>query len=175
MTLSHTATVHTMNTHKFFSWTSRTRSAGTPQIQKSNNSLNRDEIISNIQTMIHHPRSLTRHTPKWHPPTHALPGLTKHSLSIQVQRYRVGSVAAQSIRVLEPYRNPAYLVIASFENGRGHFGICHQWITDIVGEDCIDCVHLLPDDDQFMFAWVVDSQFQPMHSPQALFDSRSAA
>lgn len=130
--------------------------------------------LATITSVLRHPRSLARPNPTWRPPTIALshPAVAGiDQLNVTVTRRRVGPNVQARIKGFGEQRRPAYLVSLRFSHPRATCAapeVAEAWIRALMGAD-VDCVHVLEDEYAPTFLWMIDAQYQPVHSPTSLF------
>ncbi|MCQ9351991.1 hypothetical protein NQ015_03775 [Corynebacterium sp. 153RC1] len=136
------------------------------------------QTLSKVGMALHHPRSLARPTPTWRPPTFHLPQLPgEDDLQVSITRRRVGAKAKARLQGFGE-APPAYLITARVTSPKGYYvqpNIAEAWVRALVGEQRIDCVHVIESGQAATFLWLVDGHFQPLHSPARMFQSFAEA
>ena len=139
------------------------------------------DLLCDVWSIIKHPRSLARPNANWQAPVKQLPAIDTlkflpwaKDLQLSVTRLRVGPKIRHQLHVFNEAtkRQAAYIITVQFHSplARGipqYF--TEGWIHAVVGEKYLDCVHHLTGHVTSTYIWVVDSQFQPIHSPASLF------
>ncbi|AKE38902.1 Hypothetical protein NG00_00839 [Corynebacterium camporealensis] len=135
--------------------------------------------IEALQTILRHPRSLARPTPHWRPPQKKLPGINGNPpLVAAITRHRVGARAKARIRGFGEKRTPAYLISLRITDPTGAAvepGLAEAWTRALLPAQEIDAVHEIGTGYASTFLWLVDSDYQPVHSPISLFSGFSEA
>lgn len=139
--------------------------------------------LSDIHSIIHHPRSLARPMASWRPPSKRVPltdgtARTREMLNLTVTRHRVGDRARARVLGYTGDREPAYLVSVrvTAPNGRDiSAAVAEAWVRAIVGEDNVHAVHEVGSSHAPTFVWMVDGHFSPVPSPASLFGGVSDA
>lgn len=131
------------------------------------------ETVSSISAIIHHPRSLARPTPTWRPPIQQLPPTPNGGdYSMSITRHRVGARVKARIRGFGESRIPAYLITIRIT---GNFGqvvdpaTSEGWIRTLIPAEEAGAVHEISRGPNATYVWLVDSAFEPVHSPESLF------
>lgn len=129
--------------------------------------------LTQIISLMRHPRSLARPLASWRPPSLPLPALARHdSLTLTLSRMRVGDTAREVIRDTGEIRSPAYLITVRLSSPEGHRvprALAEGWVRALLDDDKIIAVHELPDEPTPTFCWLADSRFIPVPSPASLF------
>ncbi|WIM69458.1 hypothetical protein [Corynebacterium suedekumii] len=129
--------------------------------------------LADVASIMHHPRSLARPMPNWRPPSKRLPGvLGAGPLTAAVTRHRVGEQVKARIRGYGEDRQPAYLVTVRVTDPAGgpvDPDLAEGWVRALVDDAVVDAVHEVTVGHAPTFVWLVDSHYQPVHSPASLF------
>ncbi|AZA11185.1 hypothetical protein [Corynebacterium gerontici] len=132
------------------------------------------QTLAKITSVLRHPRSLARPNPTWRPPTLSIPfpsGDGLDQVNLTITRRRVGPNAQARIKGFGEQRRPAYVISLRFSHPEATVAppeVAEAWIRALMGVD-VDCVHVLEDEYAPTFLWMVDAQYQPLHSPASLF------
>lgn len=132
-----------------------------------------------LAAIMHHPRSLSRATAAWRPPSKTLPRFGGGGeLTAAVTRRRVGPKAQARIRGYGETQVPAYLVELRLSDPSGlpaDRRFTEAWVRALVPEDAISAVHELPSARAATYVWLVDGKFNPIASPSSMFEGLTAA
>lgn len=135
--------------------------------------------LHDLDSIIHHPRSLARPVASWRPPSKVTPRAPDvPPLSIAVTRHRVGEVARQRVLEYGSARTPAYLIslrITDPQGGRVASLAAEAWVRALVGEGHVRSVHEIGGGQSPMYVWMADGEFTPVRSPASLYAGFSAA
>ncbi|WP_053546109.1 hypothetical protein [Corynebacterium deserti] len=136
--------------------------------------------LTDVSSMMRHPRSLARSIPTWRPPSIPLPTLPgEDSLTLTLSRHRAGPAARQIIRDFGETRQAAYLITVRISSPEGYKvsnRLAEGWIRALTNSAEAGSIHQLTDESTPTFCWIVDAHFTPIKSPAYLFEmSRSAA
>lgn len=137
------------------------------------------DVVAAVNSVIRHPRSLSRPTASWRPPVIKLPRTDNGpQLSVAVTRRRVGPRAKARIRGFGQEQVPAYLVELRISDTTG-FPVdrllTEAWVRSFIPEDVAHTVHELPSTRAANYVWLVDGTFAPIESPSSLFEGLAAA
>ena len=129
--------------------------------------------LSDIHSILHHPRSLARPVATWRPPSKQLPD----GLTITLTRHRVGERVKARVLGFGEEREPAYLLTVRITDPRGAVDPVRAegWVRALVENSLVDAVHEVPSGRAATFVWLSDAAYRPVHSPAALFAGFSAA
>ncbi|AGG66517.1 hypothetical protein H924_05355 [Corynebacterium callunae DSM 20147] len=129
--------------------------------------------LSDIHSMMRHPRSLARAIPTWRPPSLTLPTLAGHDqLKLTLSRHRAGPAARRIVKEAGATREPAYLITARISSPEGFkvsSKLAEGWIRALLNNAGTHSVHELIDEPTPTFCWLVDADFRPVYSPASLF------
>ncbi|MBZ8177044.1 hypothetical protein GP475_04710 [Corynebacterium poyangense] len=129
-------------------------------------------VIQKFTSILRHPRSLARPTALWRPPILQLAARGYPDLQATVTRYRVGPKTRARVRGFGEARVPAYLVVLRLSRPDAQ-AVSHPlakgWIRALVGAGRAEAVHELSDSHTPMYCWLIDANFEPVHSPASLF------
>lgn len=131
------------------------------------------ETLRDIQSILHHPRSLARPAANWRPPSTTLPD----GLTMTVTRHRVGARVKARILGFGEEREPSYLVTVRITDPDGPVDPVRAegWVRALVDNDLVDAVHEVPSGRAATFVWLIDARYLPVHSPAAMFAGLTAA
>lgn len=137
------------------------------------------DLIADISSIMHHPRSLARPIPSWRPPTKTLPGTHgSPPLTIAISRHRVGPRVKARLQGYGETRTPAYVMSARITDPAGNLvssAIAEEWVRAILPRRHDGSVHELSSQTAKTYIWIVDGKFTPLQSPAAMFEAASAA
>ena len=135
--------------------------------------------LHDLDSIIHHPRSLARPVASWRPPSKATPRAPGvPALSIAVTRHRVGATARQRVLEYGSTRTPAYLIslrITDPRGGRVSSLAAEAWVRALVGESHVRSVHEIGAGQSPTYVWMADGHFTPVRSPASLYAGFSDA
>lgn len=135
--------------------------------------------VDALQAIAHHPRSLSRPTAAWRPPTKTLPRLgSGPQLAAAITRRRVGPRARARIRGYGQTQVPAYLIEVRVSDTAGVAvdpRIAEAWIRTMVPPESAGAIHELSGGRSLSYVWLVDGQFNPIDSPSSMFEGLTAA
>ncbi|ANE05297.1 hypothetical protein [Corynebacterium crudilactis] len=130
--------------------------------------------LTDIASMMRHPRSLARSIPTWRPPSIQLPPPPgEDPLVLTLSRHRAGPAARKIVREFGENRQPAYLITVRITNPMGYKvsnRIAEGWVRAILGSTKSSTVHQLTDEPTPTFCWLIDAHFDPVPSPSSLFE-----
>ncbi|WP_146128830.1 hypothetical protein [Corynebacterium sp. 13CS0277] len=160
----------------------RTEAAHTPMSLAERTQVverNHRDTLSALESIIAHPRALTRDSLHWRAPQKKLPAAGDcPPLIVTLQRTRLGDLARQSIRHFGEERDAAFLITARFTSPTGQPVApqwAHTWVRALLGGAASFDIHELLDASAPTLCWVTDRRLEPLRSPGALFDRASAA
>ena len=137
------------------------------------------DAVAALRSIIHHPRSLARPTSTWRPPTKSLPPIgSGPRLKAALTRRRVGPRARARLRSYGPTQVPACLVDLHLTDASGQPPDCRvteAWVRALVPDGAIEAVHEVPSLRAVSYVWLVDSDFNPVAAPAAMFANLPAA
>ncbi|MHA2788674.1 hypothetical protein ACXZ66_05940 [Corynebacterium sp. S7] len=137
------------------------------------------ELLSQISSILHHPRSLARPLASWRPPTKALPGIAGGApLTMAISRHRVGPRVQARLQGYGETRHPAYLISIRITDPTGSPAprdIAEEWIRALLPLNIEGAVHELSSHTAVTYVWIVDGKFQPLQSPASMFQESAAA
>ncbi|WP_018295843.1 hypothetical protein [Corynebacterium lubricantis] len=137
------------------------------------------ELLSEISSILHHPRSLARPISSWRPPTKTLPGVFGGGpLTMAISRHRVGPRVQARLQGYGETRTPAYLITIRITDPAGFpapRSTAEEWIRALLPENIEGAVHELSSHTAVTYVWIVDSKFQPLQSPASMFQASAAA
>ncbi|MDO4686004.1 MAG: hypothetical protein Q4A92_05605 [Corynebacterium sp.] len=135
--------------------------------------------------IIAHPRSLSRTTPTWRPPSIHLPSATtpkEPALVLTITRHRIDAHAKSTLRAWDPTTSllhvPAFILtfrITSRDGAQVHHHVAESWVRAILPELSESTLHQHVDASAPTFSIVLDGRFHPLPSPAALFADSNAA
>ncbi|WP_080795535.1 hypothetical protein [Corynebacterium pacaense] len=136
-------------------------------------------VLSDVGSMMRHPRSLARPIPTWRPPRIQLPPLPgTDPLSLTLSRHCVGRETRDLLTASGGEGEPAYLITVRLSNADGYrvsAPLAEGWVRALLTGQNITSVHELRDEATPTFCWLVDSHFLPVPSPASLFQGRARA
>lgn len=139
------------------------------------------EVVKGLRSIIRHPRSLARPMPQWRPPSTRLPALPAtgaRELTMAITRHRVGPRAQARVRGFGEQREPAYMVSVRLSDPSGMPltpRVAEGWVRSLIDFSRADAIHEISSGTAATFVWLVDRDFEPIHSPTSLFEGHSAA
>jgi len=139
------------------------------------------DTIKSIAAIMHHPRSLARPTPTWRPPIKQLPTLAggpSGEYCMSITRHRVGARVKARVRGFGQDRIPAYLITIRITENFGQPvepAVAEGWVRTLVPAEMAGAVHEVSRGPNATYVWLVDSSYQPVHSPESLFAGFSQA
>lgn len=139
------------------------------------------EALGQMSMMLRHPRSLSRPSASWRPPSLKLPRIAGFpSLRASVTRMRVGPRAQARVLGYGQTRTPAFLLTVRITDPLGSpvsEAVSEAWIRALLGEARIEAVHELDglDGSSPTFVWLADGSYRPIPSPASLFAGFSDA
>ena len=139
------------------------------------------DTINSIAAIMHHPRSLARPTPTWRPPIKQLPtpaGGPGGEYCMSITRHRVGTRVKARVRGFGQNRIPAYLITIRITENFGQPvdpAVAEGWVRTLVPAEMVGAVHEVSRGPNATYVWLVDSSYQPVHSPESLFTGFSQA
>lgn len=137
------------------------------------------ETVEKITTVLRHPRSLARPTATWRPPVLRLPGVAgQQPLVAAMTRHRVGKRVRARIRGYGERRAPAYLLSVRITDPHDRevpAALAEGWIRSLIDPALAGTVHEIEGYGAATYVWLVDSAFNPVHSPNSLFEGFAAA
>ncbi|HJD77576.1 hypothetical protein SAMN06295981_2499 [Corynebacterium pollutisoli] len=133
----------------------------------------RADTLRDLQSILHHPRSLARPQASWRPPGKQLPD----GLTMTLTRHRVSERVKARVLGFGEEREPAYLITVRITDQHGAVDPVRAegWVRALVENSLVDAVHEVPSGRAATFVWLVDAAFHPVHSPASLFAGFSAA
>lgn len=136
--------------------------------------------LATIGSILHHPRSLARPMANWRPPLAHLKVGKHRMLTAAISRYRVGRLVQSRVRGYGEQRTPAYVVSIRITDPTGTappIPLAEAWIRAVVPENLISAVHQISADHETarIYAWLVDANYVPVHSPASIFAGFSQA
>lgn len=135
--------------------------------------------VDALQAIAHHPRSLSRPTAAWRPPTKTLPRFGGGpQLTAAITRRRVGPRARARIRGYGQTQVPAYLIEVRVCDTAGvpvDARLAEAWIRTMVPPESAGAIHELSGGRSLSYVWLVDGQFNPIESPSSMFEGLTAA
>lgn len=137
------------------------------------------ETVEKIHAILHHPRSLARPTAAWRPPVLKLPGVAgQPPLIAAMTRRRVGERVRARVRGFGERRAPAYLLSVRITDPHDRevpAALAEGWIRSLIEPALAGAVHEIEGGGATTYVWLVDSAFNPVHSPNSLFEGFAAA
>ncbi|APT84521.1 hypothetical protein CAQU_05020 [Corynebacterium aquilae DSM 44791] len=132
-----------------------------------------------MESIIAHPRALTRTSGTWRPPSKKLPAVADcPPLTVSLQRLRLGHTAKDIIRTSGEIRQPAFLISARFSSPQGHpveAEWAQGWVRALLSGAASFDIHELLGESSPTLCWVTNRHLEPLRSPGALFDAAHAA